>query len=101
MTMDFREKRLYSSYTQRLTEVAVAFVERVPGSDLEVDEAIAHCRGKVASFKVPRHVVIVETLPMAASGKIRKVDLCETIRRRFAPWAGIQKSVPTGRVRMD
>jgi len=88
MSIDFREKRFYSSYAQRLTQAAVAFVERVPGSDLDVDEVVAHCQGNVASFKVTRQVVFVETLPMTASVKIRKVDRRETAHRRFAPWAG-------------
>ena len=36
---------------------------------------IDYCRGKVASFKIPRHVIFVDGFPMTASGKIRKVDL--------------------------
>jgi len=38
---------------------------------------IAHCRGKLASFKIPHHVVFVDDFPMTASGKIRKVELRE------------------------
>lgn len=60
---------------ERLSEVAVAYIERVPGSGLEAEEVIEYCRGKVASFKIPRHVVFIDAFPMTASGKIRKVDL--------------------------
>ena len=60
---------------ERLSEVAVAYVQRVPGSGLEAGEVIDYCRGKVASFKIPRHVIFVDEFPMTASGKIRKVDL--------------------------
>ena len=62
---------------EKLSEVPVAFVERAPGSDITADGVIELCRGKVASFKVPRHVLFVTEFPMTASGKIRKVDLRE------------------------
>ncbi len=68
---------------ERLSEVAVAFVERAPGAELDGESVIAWCRGKVASFKVPRHVVFVDAFPMTASGKIRKVDLREEAKRRL------------------
>lgn len=72
----------------KLAEVPVAFVERVPGSGLEAEAVIAFCRGKLASFKVPRHVVFVADFPMTASGKIRKVDLRAEAKRLLLPAAG-------------
>ncbi len=60
---------------RRLAEVPVAFVERKSGAEVDEDAIIAYCRGKVASFKIPRQVVFVDAFPMTASGKIRKVDL--------------------------
>src|SRR2546430_5993771 len=44
----------------RLSEVAVAFVQLAPGCTLVERAVIEHCRGRVASFKIPRHVVFVE-----------------------------------------
>ena len=61
----------------RLTEVGIAYVQLIPGSQLDEDAVIAHCRGKLASFKIPHHVVFVDDFPMTASGKIRKVELRE------------------------
>jgi fatty-acyl-CoA synthase len=60
---------------EKLSEVPVAFVQRPPGSQIEGSAVIDYCRGKVASFKIPRHVIFVDEFPMTASGKIRKVDL--------------------------
>jgi len=68
----------------RLTEVPVAYVQCVPGVDLSADDIIVHCRGKLASFKIPHHVVFVDDFPMTASGKIRKVELREDAERRAA-----------------
>lgn len=61
----------------RLTEVPIAYVQARPGADVSEDYIIEFCRGKVATFKIPRHVLFVEELPMTASGKIRKVELRE------------------------
>jgi fatty-acyl-CoA synthase len=68
----------------RLSEVAVAFVQLAPGAALSEREVIAHCRGRLASFKIPRHVSVVEEFPMTSSGKIQKVKLRERARHDWA-----------------
>ena len=68
---------------QMLTEVPVAFVEKVANVNATSEDIIAYCRGKIASFKIPRHVQFVEDWPMTASGKIRKLDLRETAKELF------------------
>jgi fatty-acyl-CoA synthase len=62
---------------ERLTEVPVAFVQRTDDSTLTEKAVLDYCRGKVATFKIPRHVLFVDALPMTSSGKIRKVELRE------------------------
>jgi fatty-acyl-CoA synthase len=59
----------------RLGEVPVAYVVAAPGSGLTPDDVVGHLAGRVAGFKVPRHVRFVEALPMTSSGKVRKVEL--------------------------
>ena len=66
---------------RRLSEVAVAFVERKPGVEAGEADFLAYCRGRVASFKIPRRVFFLEEFPMTASGKIRKVELREEAKR--------------------
>ena len=58
-------------------EVAVAFVIRVADATIDAEALVAACRGRIASFKIPRHVVFVDTLPMTASGKVQKAKLRE------------------------
>ena len=65
----------------RLTEVGIAYVQLVPGSQMDKDAVIAHCQGKLASFKIPHQVVFVDGFPMTASGKIRKVELREDAKK--------------------
>jgi fatty-acyl-CoA synthase len=69
----------------RLAEVAVAYVRPEPGRTVTEAEVIAHCRGRIASFKIPRHVFVVEDFPMTGSGKIQKVKLREDALRRRPP----------------
>jgi len=64
----------------RLAEVAVAFVQVEPGRRLTEREVIDYCRGRVASFKTPRHVAFVDEFPMTSTGKIQKVKLRERAR---------------------
>ncbi len=60
-------------------EVAVAFVELLPGKQAEAAELIAFCKGRLASFKVPREVRFVTEWPMSAT-KIQKFKLREQLR---------------------
>ncbi len=67
----------------RLGEVGVAFVRCLPGRAMTAEELLAHCRGRIASFKIPRHVLFVDDFPMTSSGKIQKVKLREEALRQL------------------
>jgi fatty-acyl-CoA synthase len=47
----------------RTNEAAVAYVIPRPGATVTEDEVLAYCRGRIASFKVPRHVRVVADVP--------------------------------------
>jgi acyl-CoA synthetase (AMP-forming)/AMP-acid ligase II len=65
---------------ERLGEVGKAFVVLRPGRQLTEAEVVAHCRERLANFKVPRNVVFVGKLPRNAGGKVLKRDLREHAR---------------------
>jgi fatty-acyl-CoA synthase len=65
----------------RLSEVPVAFVIREDGAELREKDIVALCRGRIASFKIPRHVFFVDAFPMTGSGKIQKYLLREEAAR--------------------
>jgi len=69
----------------RLSEVGVAFVRLEPGQALTEEQVLAYCRGKIASFKIPRRVIFVDEYPMTSSGKIQKAKLREEALRRIPP----------------
>ncbi len=45
---------------------------------MTTDELREFCRGKIAHYKVPRYVKLVEEFPMTVTGKVRKVEMRES-----------------------
>jgi acyl-CoA synthetase (AMP-forming)/AMP-acid ligase II len=66
---------------ERLQEVPVAFIELVAGATTNADELVEHCRGELASFKVPREIYFVEQWPMSST-KVQKFKLHELLPKR-------------------
>ncbi|MBW3665629.1 MAG: FadD3 family acyl-CoA ligase [Actinobacteria bacterium] len=65
---------------ERLGEVGCAFVIPRAGTSPDPDDLIAWSRERMANFKVPRHVEIVDELPTNASGKVLKHELRDRAR---------------------
>jgi long-chain acyl-CoA synthetase len=67
-------------------EAVVAYVRRAPGSAVPDDELVArvlqHCATRLARFKQPRTVTIVDELPHTVTGKVAKGVLRAGQRRR-------------------
>jgi acyl-CoA synthetase (AMP-forming)/AMP-acid ligase II len=51
-------------------EAVTAIVEARPGADIDEAAVIAHVKGKLAAYKAPKRVVVVETIGRAANGKV-------------------------------
>ncbi len=62
---------------ERLGEVGMAFVVARSGHTVEAGELIEWCRDRMANFKVPRRVEVVDALPLNPSGKVMKFRLRE------------------------
>ncbi|MDZ7676502.1 MAG: long-chain-fatty-acid--CoA ligase [Acidimicrobiales bacterium] len=60
---------------QRWGEVPVAFVALRPGSSATEDELVTHVRDRLAHFKAPRAVTLLDALPRVGTGKIDKSSL--------------------------
>jgi acyl-CoA synthetase (AMP-forming)/AMP-acid ligase II len=73
---------------ERLGDVGVAYVVTGAGQSLSEPDVIAHCRERLANFKVPREVVFVGSLPRNAGGKVLKRDLRERARRALQAASG-------------
>lgn len=60
---------------ERLGEVGVAYVVPRAGACVEPAELLAWCRSQLANYKVPRQIVVVDALPLNATGKVLKREL--------------------------
>jgi fatty-acyl-CoA synthase/long-chain acyl-CoA synthetase len=80
-----RHAEVVGAPDRRLDEVPVAFVEPRPGVAVTEDELIAYCRGRIASYKVPRYVrfVTADEWPMSAT-KVNKAVLRERIAKELS-----------------
>ena len=63
---------------EKYGEELMAWVKLRPGGEATPDELRDFCRGKIAHFKVPRYVKVVEDYPMTVTGKVRKVEMRES-----------------------
>jgi acyl-CoA synthetase (AMP-forming)/AMP-acid ligase II len=56
-------------------EVPVAFAVTNPARPATAEQLIEHCRGRLAKFKVPKDILLVDALPRNPSGKVLKREL--------------------------
>ncbi|WP_430644989.1 long-chain-fatty-acid--CoA ligase [Agromyces sp. GXS1127] len=66
---------VYGRADERWGEVPVAAVVLVPETELTVEALAEFLADKLARFKQPKHVVVMEVLPRNAGGKVNKVAL--------------------------
>jgi acyl-CoA synthetase (AMP-forming)/AMP-acid ligase II len=81
-----REVAVIGIPDERWGELVTALVV-TDGSDVTLEELIAHCRGQLAGYKCPKRVDFVESLPRTATGKLQKFKLREPY------WAGRDRQV--------
>jgi fatty-acyl-CoA synthase len=58
-------------------EIVGAWVVPRSGAALSAEVVRSYCRGKIAHFKIPQYVAIVQVLPRTVTGKVRKHVLKE------------------------
>ena len=60
-------------------ETVIAFVLPATGAEVDPDTLIAHCRERMAAFKRPREIHVVDELPKTATGKIKRFVLRDQV----------------------
>ncbi|RBY83240.1 AMP-binding protein [Blastococcus sp. TF02A-30] len=70
-----RESAVVGVPDEKRGETVKAFVSLVPGATATADELIAHCKERMAAYKYPRSVVLVDELPKTVTGKILRREL--------------------------
>jgi benzoate-CoA ligase len=62
-------------------ETVVAFVVPSSGAVPDPAELETHCRARMASFKRPRRIIVVDEFSKTATGKIKRFELRQSFRR--------------------
>jgi fatty-acyl-CoA synthase len=63
-------------------EQVAAWVQIEQGSSLTADDIVSFCTSKIAYFKIPKYVQIVDEFPMTVTGKVQKFKIRETIMKQ-------------------
>ena len=81
------EIQVFGIPDEKFGEEIAAFVKLKADAATTPEEIRAFCKGKIASFKIPKHVKIVDEFPMTVTGKIQKFRM----REMFVDELGLQK----------
>jgi len=65
-------------------ETVQAYVSLIPGAEAQEAELIAHCGERLAAYKRPRRVIVLEELPKTPTGKIQRAVLREAAAKESA-----------------
>jgi len=83
-----REVAVFGIPDPQWGELVAACMVLKPGMNITAEALTAHCRARLANYKVPRHLEFSEAdLPKNGSGKVLK----RLLRERF--WAGVTRAV--------
>jgi fatty-acyl-CoA synthase len=62
---------------RKFGEVVLAWIRLKAGESATEEEIRQYCQGKIAHFKIPRHIRFVDSFPMTVTGKIQKFRIRE------------------------
>ncbi|MGA9749290.1 MAG: AMP-binding protein [Nocardioides sp.] len=75
---DIEDVQVIGVPDEKYGEELCAWIKMRSGADaLDTDSVRAFADGKLAHYKIPRYVMVVEDFPMTVTGKIRKVQMRE------------------------
>lgn len=58
-------------------EELCAWIQLHAGERVTEDEIRAFCKGRIAHFKIPRYIKLVDEFPMTVTGKVQKFKMRE------------------------
>jgi fatty-acyl-CoA synthase len=75
---DISDVQVIGVPSERYGEEVMAWVKLREGASASKEELTAFCRGKIATYKIPRYWKFVDGFPMTVTGKIQKFKMRET-----------------------
>lgn len=76
---DVLEAAVVGGRDEKGLELTVAYLVPRAGHHIDAADIEAHCRDRMAAFKRPRQIVVVDELPKTPTGKIRRFALRERL----------------------
>jgi fatty-acyl-CoA synthase len=64
-------------------EVGAAFIRLSQNSTCSSQDVLEYCRGKIASFKIPKYIEFQSEFPLTGSGKVKKYVLKEQMIKKL------------------
>ena len=74
---DVAEIQVIGVPSERYGEEVMAWIKLRDGASVSDEDLAAYCRGKIATFKIPRYWKRVDSFPMTVTGKIQKFRMRE------------------------
>ncbi|MFM2370902.1 MAG: hypothetical protein RIS85_624 [Pseudomonadota bacterium] len=79
-----QDAQVFGVADEKFGEEVCAWVIARSGEALTADDVLAHCKGRIAHYKVPRHVRIVEAFAMTVTGKAQKFEMRKMMEAELA-----------------
>lgn len=77
------EVQVFGVPDKRMGEQICAWVKTHSGESMTEQECKDFCKDQITHFKIPKYVEFVEEYPMTVTGKIRKIDMRDTMIQRL------------------
>ena len=68
---------------ERVGEEVCLWIKLKPNAKLTTKEVLTFCSGKIAYFKIPKHIKFVESFPISANGKVQKFKMAEALKQEL------------------
>jgi fatty-acyl-CoA synthase len=91
-----RDVQVVGVPSEKYGEDVGAYIQLRNGTMLEPAEIQDFCRGRIARYKVPKHIFFVDSYPMTTSGKVQKFKLREDAAARLARFKAAVAGSPPG-----
>ncbi len=69
--------------SEKYGEEVMAWVKPRSGYDISAESLTEYCRGRIATYKIPKYWKFVDSFPMTVTGKIRKVEMREVSEKEL------------------
>jgi fatty-acyl-CoA synthase len=75
---DISDVQVVGVPSEKYGEEVMAWVKPREGANVDEQRLVEFCKGRIASYKIPRYWKFVDGFPMTVTGKVQKFKMRET-----------------------